>query len=282
MWLACGTALTRERREHLLDVVRGVLATTPAQVQAGATCPNPNMLVLRAVAPLVEPLMALFQQTWAQLRPAAWGLANTPPRIWNTMYQCRPVHDNDGVLKESWFKHWDDLPPDNMVRRRWVSFDTANSANSRSDYTVGTAWIETFDKRYFLVDVVRARVEFAELVKLIDEFARRTKASSILIEDAGAGKSLLQAYQGKLAAPLIAINPYNKSKEFRFDEISPMFETGAVLLPRRHELLPDIERELLEFPNGTKDDIVDSCTHALRWARGSTVKRGTKKLGGVY
>lgn len=208
--------------------------------------------------------------------------ANTPPRIWNTMYQCRPVHDNDGVLKESWFKHWDDLPPENMVRRRWVSFDTANSANARSDYTVGTAWIETFDKRYFLVDVVRARVEFAELVKLIDEFARRAKASSILIEDAGAGKSLLQAYQGKLSAPLIAINPYNKSKEFRFDEISPMFETGAVLLPRRHELLPDIERELLEFPNGTKDDIVDSCTHALRWARGSTVKRGTKKLGGVY
>lgn len=82
MWLACGTALTRERREHLLDVVRGVLATAPAQVQAGATCPNPHMLVLRAVAPLVEPLMALFQQTWAQLRPAAWGLANTPPRIW--------------------------------------------------------------------------------------------------------------------------------------------------------------------------------------------------------
>lgn len=82
MWLACGTALTRERREHLLDMVRSVLATAPAQVQAGATCPNPNMLVLRAVAPLVEPLMALFQQVWAELRPAAWGLTNTPPRIW--------------------------------------------------------------------------------------------------------------------------------------------------------------------------------------------------------
>lgn len=82
MWLACGTALTRERREHLLDTVRSVLATAPAQVQAGATCPNPNMLVLRAVAPLVEPLMALFQQVWAKLRPAAWGLTNTPPRIW--------------------------------------------------------------------------------------------------------------------------------------------------------------------------------------------------------
>ncbi|MDO9148879.1 MAG: urease accessory protein UreD [Hydrogenophaga sp.] len=82
MWLACGTALTRERREQLLDVVRSVLATAPAQVRAGATCPNANMLVLRAVAPLVEPLMALFQEVWAELRPAAWGLTGTPPRIW--------------------------------------------------------------------------------------------------------------------------------------------------------------------------------------------------------
>jgi predicted phage terminase large subunit-like protein len=208
--------------------------------------------------------------------------ANTPARIWNTMYQCNPVHDGDGVLKEDWFRYWEDLPPDNMVKRRFVSFDTANSANARSDYTVGTAWIETFDKRYFLTDIIRARVEFAELVKLIDEFARRTKSSAILIEDAGAGKSLIQAYQGKMAAPLIAINPYNKSKEFRFDEVSPLFESGAVLLPKHHELLPEVERELLEFPNGTKDDIVDSCTHALRWARGNNIRRGMKKLGGIY
>lgn len=86
MWLACGTALPRERREHLLEVVRSVLdralGQSPVSLQAGATCPNTNMLVLRAVAPLVEPLMALFQQVWAELRPAAWGLSNTPPRIW--------------------------------------------------------------------------------------------------------------------------------------------------------------------------------------------------------
>jgi urease accessory protein len=46
------------------------------------TARNTRMLGLRAVAPLVEPLMALFQQVWAKLRPAAWGLTNTPPRIW--------------------------------------------------------------------------------------------------------------------------------------------------------------------------------------------------------
>ncbi|MDP2261521.1 MAG: urease accessory protein UreD [Hydrogenophaga sp.] len=82
LWLASGKAFTRDRREHLLEVVRAVAGQTGADVRAGATCPHPQVLVLRAVAPLVEPLMALFQHTWAALRPAAWGLPNTPPRIW--------------------------------------------------------------------------------------------------------------------------------------------------------------------------------------------------------
>lgn len=81
-WFATGTALNRERREHLLEVVRAALQDCPEDVQAGATCPNDHVLAVRAVAPVVEPLMALFQRAWAELRPAAWGLGATQPRIW--------------------------------------------------------------------------------------------------------------------------------------------------------------------------------------------------------
>ncbi len=80
--LASGTAFSRERREQLLEVARAALEDEADGVRAGATCPNPQMLVVRAVAPLVEPLMARLQRVWAALRPAAWGLGATPPRIW--------------------------------------------------------------------------------------------------------------------------------------------------------------------------------------------------------
>lgn len=81
LWLAGGTPFARERREHLLEVVRAAIGE-PHGVPVGVTCPNPRMLVVRAVAPMVEPLMALFQQAWASLRTGAWGLNDTPPRIW--------------------------------------------------------------------------------------------------------------------------------------------------------------------------------------------------------
>ncbi|MGE0099922.1 MAG: urease accessory protein UreD, partial [Hydrogenophaga sp.] len=83
LWLACGSPLTRERRDLLLETVRAVLEKLPHGTHAGATCPNPQMLVLRAVAPLVEPLMSLFQRVWVELRAQAWGLSGAPPRIWN-------------------------------------------------------------------------------------------------------------------------------------------------------------------------------------------------------
>lgn len=80
--LATGSPLGRERREALLAAVQTALATLPGGVQAGVTSPQPRLLVVRALAPLVEPLMASLQQAWAALRPVAWGLPAQAPRIW--------------------------------------------------------------------------------------------------------------------------------------------------------------------------------------------------------
>jgi len=80
--LASGTPWSRTHREHLLDAVRAGLPDGLAPLAAGATCPNDQVLVLRVLGPLVEPVMALCQQAWSALRAAAWGLTAPPPRIW--------------------------------------------------------------------------------------------------------------------------------------------------------------------------------------------------------
>lgn len=81
--LAAGAPWGRDRQARLLEAARAAVeALPPGPVRAGVTCPNPQMLVLRAVAPLVEPLMAALQAAWAALRPVAWDLPADPPRIW--------------------------------------------------------------------------------------------------------------------------------------------------------------------------------------------------------
>ena len=80
--LAAGSPLARERREALLTAAQTALSQLPPGLAAGVTCPHPQLLVVRALAPLVEPLMATLQQAWAALRPVAWGLPAQAPRIW--------------------------------------------------------------------------------------------------------------------------------------------------------------------------------------------------------
>lgn len=83
LFFACGTPLERGRREAALDAARAVLAEHPLADSAGVTSPHPRVLVLRALAPVVEPALQLLQQVRAAWRPLLWGLPGHAPRIWS-------------------------------------------------------------------------------------------------------------------------------------------------------------------------------------------------------
>ena len=84
LWLADGAALARERREALLDAARERIAASPLAATAGVSATADSLLVLRALAHRVEPVMALLQAVWAGWRQLHWGLAPCPPRVWRT------------------------------------------------------------------------------------------------------------------------------------------------------------------------------------------------------
>lgn len=79
---ASGQPLERARRETLLDALRQRIDAHPLALRCGATSPNPQLVLVRALADHVEELMSLWQTLWAALRTGAWGMAHEPPRIW--------------------------------------------------------------------------------------------------------------------------------------------------------------------------------------------------------
>lgn len=81
LFLACGSDLSRARREAALDAARDVIAAHPA-VFAGATAPGPRVVVVRVLAPLVEPALGLLKAIRNAWRPALWDVASTQPRLW--------------------------------------------------------------------------------------------------------------------------------------------------------------------------------------------------------
>ena len=84
VFLLSGSAVARDRREHLLDLARSTIAEHALAASAGVTAPNEQVLALRVLAPLVEPAMALMRRIGQVWRRGAWDLEAQAPRIWST------------------------------------------------------------------------------------------------------------------------------------------------------------------------------------------------------
>ena len=84
LWFAAGSALRAERREALLDAARASVNDHSLRERCGATAANDRVVVLRALAPRVEPAMQLLAGVWARWREAAWQLPACTPRVWRT------------------------------------------------------------------------------------------------------------------------------------------------------------------------------------------------------
>lgn len=83
MWFATGAPLTAARREALLDAARTALPPdATAGVVHGCTSPHAELVVVRALAPRVEPAMVQLGAIWRAWRRLAWDLDAPLPRIW--------------------------------------------------------------------------------------------------------------------------------------------------------------------------------------------------------
>jgi urease accessory protein len=84
LFFIAGSALARDRRQGALEATREVIAAHPLRALAGVTSPCPQVLVVRVLAPMVEPAMELLRQIRAVWRPHFWRLPANNPRIWAT------------------------------------------------------------------------------------------------------------------------------------------------------------------------------------------------------
>ncbi len=84
LYFCSGERLERGRVQTLLDSARSVMQSHALNDSAGATSPNDHVVLVRVLAPLVEPAMDLLRQVRAAWRDAAWKLPANTPRIWAT------------------------------------------------------------------------------------------------------------------------------------------------------------------------------------------------------
>lgn len=183
----------------------------------------------------------------------------------SAQYLQEPVPAGGNLVQWEWFGRWTQLPEKKDYQTKIVqSWDTASKANELNDYSVGiTALIHK--EAIYILDVVRARLEYPALKKRIIAEKKHWNADIALIEDKGSGQSLIQ--------DLRADHIYAKEIKPEADKVVRMswctapIESGAVLLPQFAPWIDEFRTELLAFPNVLHDDQVDALSQLINWAR---------------
>lgn len=147
-----------------------------------------------------------------------------------------------------------------------LSVDSANKASETADFTVCTVWGVVGDERYYLLDVIRQRVEFHDLLNVVMEVASAYRVTDILVEDRASGTQLIQELKRKGRWNVIPCTPVG-DKVMRFGGVTPVIRSGLVNLPDEAPWLDEYLRELCAFPNTRYADQVDSTSQFLDWVR---------------
>ncbi|MBU2287518.1 MAG: urease accessory protein UreD, partial [Gammaproteobacteria bacterium] len=83
IFFAAGAPIGRARRDAALDAARSLVDAHALCDSAGVTSPQAEVIVLRALAPLVEPAMNLLRTVWRAWRAELWKMGGATPRIWS-------------------------------------------------------------------------------------------------------------------------------------------------------------------------------------------------------
>jgi predicted phage terminase large subunit-like protein len=180
------------------------------------------------------------------------------PEDFAAQYQQSPVLPGGTMFKRSWIHRYDQWPrPPAKVIQSW---DTASKDGELNDYSVCTTVLYQ-QQNYYVIDVIRERLDFPALRTRAIAHAREQRAHTILIEDAGVGTALVSELK-RNGLPAVGVKP-QESKKIRASVQAEKFESGRVFLPEKAPWLADFEAELFAFPRVRHDDQVDSLVQIL-------------------
>ena len=144
---------------------------------------------------------------------------------------------------------------------RFATVDLAASTKESADYTVISVFGHHIESdRLFMLDMLRQRLEAPDIVPAIKKMIGVHNLEWVGIEKTGYQLAIVQfaRREGLRIKELRA----DKDKRSRALPLSAKMERGLVYFPKDEEWVGEVERELLTFPVGTHDDIVDTLAYA--------------------
>lgn len=189
-----------------------------------------------------------------------------PPSQWNALFQQNPVPDDGEFFKKENFRMGDGLIHRQAAYTLFSTWDLAIGEKQRNDWTVGVVGAIDMQGNIHIVDMIRGRMTTYEIVDAMCHVMEKYKLYALGIEDGQIKKTLYPLLKNEMRARNLTtildeeLKPV-QDKKVRASVLQSMMQLGQIHFTRGQPWYEKVEAELLRFPNGAHDDIVD----ALAW-----------------
>jgi predicted phage terminase large subunit-like protein len=159
-------------------------------------------------------------------------------------------------IRREWLRHGE--APDGLSCT--IGVDLAISTKSEADWTAAVVMSRGEDGTIYVRDAARIRAPFDGVLRFIRDMAAKWSPTLIGIEQVQYQAAVVQELLRTTRLPVRGLRP-DKDKVTRFLPLEARYEQGMVVHSAR---LPAwYEEEMLTFPVGDHDDVVDATAYAF-------------------
>ena len=179
------------------------------------------------------------------------------PRDFSPQFLQNPIPSEGGTFDSAWLHFYTELP---QISEMIMSVDVA-ATEGGGDFTAITIWGH-LNRHWYMIDAYRYQHDLSKVRLTIERFNKEYQPDLIIVDSNGVGAGLTAELRAKgMAHVLAASRKYNK--EHRAMLVAPMIENGRVHCRVNASGLDAFQKEIMTFPNGKNDDLVDSMTQLL-------------------
>ena len=192
------------------------------------------------------------------------------PVEFSSQYMNDPIPEEDAKFKGAWFK----TVLDDEIKHREVGYftmvDPAIGQKKESDKTaIVTIGVDQWNN-WFVVNIIWDHMLPNRLIDLVFANWEHYQPRKIGVEMTAYQKSLNYAFVDEMRRrniflPIVELKA-EKSKDERIEGLIPRYANGTLYHLQQCPFREDMEEQLLRFPRGKHDDIIDALAYGMQIA----------------
>ena len=193
----------------------------------------------------------------------AWTLLGKND-IWFREKMCQAISPDTQKFKREYFRYYYDIPKLNELNI-YTTVDLAISQKPNADYSAIVTVGVNSAGHWLVLDVETGRYNPSQTMDAIFSAVQKWRPLSVGIETVAYQAALKHFIEQEMPKRgtffRLTELKAEKKKEIRIDAIQPRFSVGTVWFKAGAHWLEKLENELLAYPHGEHDDIIDALAY---------------------